>query len=66
MNGAYETNTPAHVHWHVDPRYKKTVKFLGLEFKDTTYGNLPDYKRINMLPKETLELIIKEIKKYLK
>jgi len=66
MNGAYENRTAPHIHWHVDPRYCKEVKYAGLKFIDPNYGNPHDYKRINVLPKETLDLIIGEIRKNLK
>lgn len=34
-------NEVQHLHLHVIPRYKKTVKFAGREFKDEQWGSNP-------------------------
>ncbi len=35
-----------HVHWHVVPRYESAVLFAGVEFKDPTFGEPFEWRRI--------------------
>ena|SRR5260221_524986 len=40
MNGAYQDKNPhPEVHWHMRPRYAKSVEFAGHKFEDKEFGH---------------------------
>ena len=62
MNNAYqeESATP-HVHWHVRPRYSKSITFTGLEFTDPEFGHHYNRERRRKVEEDELSAIKKEI-----
>ena len=66
MNAAYKSENPKpHVHWHFRPRYNHKIKFSGDVYEDHIFAHHYSRNRKNLLPKEKLKPIVKEIKKYL-
>lgn len=40
MNNAYQNKPPnPHVHWHLRPRYERSIKLFGVTFKDMEFGH---------------------------
>lgn len=66
MNNAYKSEKPCpHVHWHVRPRYGKTVKFVGLEFKDREFSHHYARKTGRKISKDIQKKIINKIRESL-
>jgi len=66
MNNAYKSKNPKPlVHWHFRPRYNHKVKFGGDTYEDHIFAHHYSRSRKNLLPKEKLIPLVKEIKKYL-
>ncbi len=62
MNNAYTKSPPnPWVHWHVKPRYNKSVNFEGEIFEDKEFGKPFDWYKKNMVSKELLEKIAAKI-----
>lgn len=63
MNDAYQ-ETPAnpHVHWHVRPRYSKSVEFTGLTFEDKDFGHHYTRGTKRVVPADVRKAIIEKIK----
>jgi len=62
MNNAFQVSpaTP-HIHWHLRPRYDKTVNFDGLEFIDPLFGYHYDRAQSQKVSDETLNNIQSKI-----
>lgn len=66
MNDTYKNNLPnPHVHWHLRPRYNKTVKFEGLLFEDKEFAHHYDRARKFIVSKEILVKVAQKIKENL-
>lgn len=46
-----------HVHWHVVPRYKQIVRFMGIEWEDPTFGQPFVWRKKGIPPEVTLAII---------
>jgi len=67
MNDAYNNNPPnPHVHWHLRPRYNKTVEFAGIKFEDKEFGHHYARGTDQAVSPEVEEKIIKEVRNILK
>ncbi len=65
LNYASLGNEVRHVHWHIIPRYSKSVVFGGITFEDKRWGNnYAPYENL-LVPKAVLYDIRDEIKKRL-
>lgn len=54
MNGGYRADPPEpHVHFHLWPRYRQTVRFHALTFTDEEFGRHYDHTKSRVLPGET-------------
>jgi len=61
-NNAYQEESPTpHVHWHVRPRYSKSVTFAGLEFNDPEFGYHYNREQRCQVEEDVLSAIKKEI-----
>lgn len=58
MNDAFQhKSAKPHVHWHIRPRYERTISFDGLEFIDPLFGYHYDRGQSQVVSKETLNKI---------
>ena len=66
MNGAYQ-ESPAKpwVHWHLRPRYGKSVKFAGMKFEDKEFGHHYARSTDRLVSLDIEEKIIKAARKVL-
>lgn len=63
MNDVYKSRNPKpHVHWHVRPRYKNSVKFEGIDFEDKEFAHHYDNKKHRDVDEKMLRKIAKKIK----
>jgi diadenosine tetraphosphate (Ap4A) HIT family hydrolase len=53
-----------HVHWHVVPRYKQRVRFMGVDWQDPAFGE-PFIWRKRNIPPDVRLAIIKAIRRKL-
>lgn len=61
MNKSYQNKPPnPHVHWHLRPRYNKSLKLFGVTFEDTEFGHhyARELERSYKAPIEIQQLII--------
>jgi len=66
MNDAYQENSPnPHVHWHLRPRYDKTIDFSGKVFDDPDFGHHYSRDRREKADEATRQEIITAIKQNL-
>ncbi len=66
MNDAYQNDPPApHVHWHLRPRYKKSVEFAGIKFEDKEFGHHYARSTDSQVPEEVFQKIVWRIKESL-
>lgn len=66
MNNAFQVSpaTP-HIHWHLIPRYDKTIDFDGMGFIDPLFGHHYDREQSQKVSEETLRRIQAKIKENL-
>jgi len=58
MNNAFQVSPSfPHVHWHLRPRYQKTVNFEGVEFVDPLFGYHYDREQSNKVSENILNSI---------
>ena len=63
MNNAYQHEPPQpHVHWHLLPRYEKSVKLNGLEFTDPQFGHHYDRDQRRSVDDATYRVIAQKVK----
>ena len=63
MNHAYQAENPQpHVHWHVKPRYLKSVEFCGETFDDNEFGYQYEPKKENYVSNDSVMAILKAVK----
>ena len=56
MNNAYQNNPPdPHVHWHIRPRYAKSVIFEKIKFEDKEFGHHYARGTDRLVAKETFK-----------
>ena len=67
MNTAFQVSpaTP-HVHWHLRPRYDKTISFDGIDFRDPLFGYHYDTGQSHKVSEGTLSNIRAKIKENLR
>ena len=68
MNNAYQDTPPnPHVHWHLRPRYRKSVRLFGTVFEDIEFGHhyASGSEKSYMAPEEIQQQIISLIQKFL-
>jgi diadenosine tetraphosphate (Ap4A) HIT family hydrolase len=66
MNDAYKDSPPnPHVHWHVRPRYEKSVEFSGQTFYDKDFGHNYYKTAFKLVSQEVATKIVEKIKEYL-
>jgi diadenosine tetraphosphate (Ap4A) HIT family hydrolase len=65
MNNAYIENSTPHVHWHVRPRHRATVKIGDEEFIDERFGYHYDDDLSRRPAPEILEAIAAKIREQL-
>lgn len=66
MNEAYQHQPPdPQVHWHVRPRYEKTVNIAGELFTDERYGHHYERKTNRLVPDKVAQKIIDAIRQRL-
>ncbi len=67
MNNAFQ-HSPAkpHVHWHLRPRYNKTVNLDGINFADQLFGHHYDRAQSQKVTDKTLNIIKDRIKENLR
>ena len=62
MNNAYKHSQPnPHVHWHMRPRYRETVRFSDLDFSDPEFSHHYNREQRFFAEDNTLAAINKEI-----
>ena len=57
MNGAFQANQSAHVHWHMIPRYNIAVEFDGNTYVDPSWPGKYEHKNPKLLTRTELEAI---------
>lgn len=63
MNNAYqEKPSLPHVHWHVRPRYEKSISLNGIEFNDPDFGFHYDRAQKQSVDNPTFQIIVARIK----
>jgi len=66
MNNAYKNNPPEpQMHWHCRPRYKETVVFEGVEFKDPNFAHHYERGTESNLDDKTREKLLDQLRSYL-
>ncbi len=60
FNYLQTNNSVRHLHFHIIPRYKNSVKFLNEEFTDLTFNSMPK-ESTRRLPDETMRELVKAI-----
>ena len=64
MNLAAMSGQETHVHWHIHPRYDKSVTVAGETFEDTQWYPRKE-KTDHVIEKETLQIVADKIKESL-
>lgn len=64
MNLAAMSGQETHVHWHIHPRYDKSVTVAGETFEDTQWYPRKE-KTDQVIEKETLQIVADKIKESL-
>ena len=63
MNHAYRESIPnPHVHWHVRPRYGRSVRVGGMVFRDAEFGHHYDPFAAVEIPEKARKLIASGIR----
>lgn len=67
MNHAFKSEPfNPHVHWHIYPRYKKSIEIGGVVFDDPLFGSHIDEDLVNIVSNEVVKEIATELKYHLK
>ncbi len=63
LNDAYQNNPPnPHVHWHLRPRYKQSVKFANRWFEDPDFSHHYSRDRKEIVDDKMIKKIIDKIR----
>lgn len=63
MNHAFKSEPfNPHIHWHIYPRYKKSVEVGGVVFKDPLFGKHIDEDLANIVDDKVVEEIVSKLK----
>jgi diadenosine tetraphosphate (Ap4A) HIT family hydrolase len=66
MNNAYQEKPYSpHVHWHLMPRYEKSVQIGGLTFEDEEFGHMFAPFKERIVDDRVVEEIAEKLKSYL-